>query len=207
MKPDLPGRHFFWICLKKRLKSDFPQPEHSWPPTRLRLQQSVFCWDCPVDEIKAGLENFKPVKGRMNVIETARQIHLVDDTYNANPVSMAAAIQTLQKIKDGHRGILVVGDMLELGEGIFRAAQKSRRNRRNRRHGGPVCNGQICRCRCPGCRRQGNGLRANFCRRSASHLRAPQGQSQKRRLGSGQGIQGNGYGNNRSRYHKVGRMP
>ena len=68
------------------------------------------------DEIKAALEKFKPVKGRMNVIETARQIHLVDDTYNANPVSMAAAIETLQRIKGGHRGILVVGDMLELGK-------------------------------------------------------------------------------------------
>lgn len=68
------------------------------------------------DEIKVALENFKPVKGRMNVIETARQIYLVDDTYNANPVSMAAAIETLQAIKDGHRGILVIGDMLELGK-------------------------------------------------------------------------------------------
>ncbi|MEI6258658.1 MAG: UDP-N-acetylmuramoyl-tripeptide--D-alanyl-D-alanine ligase [Deltaproteobacteria bacterium] len=68
------------------------------------------------DEIKAALEKFKPVKGRMNVIETARKIYLVDDTYNANPVSMAAAIETLQKIKDGHRGILVIGDMLELGK-------------------------------------------------------------------------------------------
>ena len=52
----------------------------------------------------------------MNVIETARKIYLVDDTYNANPVSMAAAIETLQKIKDGSRGILVIGDMLELGK-------------------------------------------------------------------------------------------
>jgi len=68
------------------------------------------------DEIKDALEKFQPIKGRMNVIETARHIHIVDDTYNANPVSMAAAIQTLQKIKDGHRGILVVGDMLELGK-------------------------------------------------------------------------------------------
>jgi UDP-N-acetylmuramoyl-tripeptide--D-alanyl-D-alanine ligase len=71
------------------------------------------------DEIKAALEQFTPVKGRMNVIETARQIHLVDDTYNANPVSMAAAIQTLAKIKEDHRGILVIGDMLELGTKSF----------------------------------------------------------------------------------------
>jgi len=75
-----------------------------------------FALGVPGDAIKAALEKFKPIKGRMNVIETTRRIHLVDDTYNANPVSMAAAIETLQKIKDGHRGILVVGDMLELGK-------------------------------------------------------------------------------------------
>lgn len=78
----------------------------------------------PGHEIKAALENFMPVKGRMNVIETAGNIHLVDDTYNANPASMAAAIQTLQKIKDGHRGILVLGDMLELGKESFELHRK-----------------------------------------------------------------------------------
>jgi UDP-N-acetylmuramoyl-tripeptide--D-alanyl-D-alanine ligase len=67
-------------------------------------------------EIKMALEGFKPVKGRMNVIETKKQIHLVDDTYNANPGSMGAAIQTIEKIKGEHRGILVIGDMLELGK-------------------------------------------------------------------------------------------
>jgi UDP-N-acetylmuramyl pentapeptide synthase len=50
------------------------------------------------------------------VIETKKQIHLVDDTYNANPGSMGAAIQTIEKIKGEHRGILVIGDMLELGK-------------------------------------------------------------------------------------------
>jgi UDP-N-acetylmuramoyl-tripeptide--D-alanyl-D-alanine ligase len=67
-------------------------------------------------EIKKALEHFTPVNGRMNVIETRRGIHLIDDTYNANPVSMGAAIQTLEKIKGEHRGILVIGDMLELGK-------------------------------------------------------------------------------------------
>jgi UDP-N-acetylmuramoyl-tripeptide--D-alanyl-D-alanine ligase len=66
-------------------------------------------------EIKMALEGFKPVKGRMNVIETKRQIFIVDDTYNANPASMAAAIHFLEKIKGG-RSILVIGDMLELGK-------------------------------------------------------------------------------------------
>lgn len=67
-------------------------------------------------DIKNSLETFKPVKGRMNVIETNRQIYILDDTYNANPGSMAAAIQALEKIKGDQRGILVIGDMLELGK-------------------------------------------------------------------------------------------
>jgi UDP-N-acetylmuramoyl-tripeptide--D-alanyl-D-alanine ligase len=67
--------------------------------------------------IKAGLESFTPVKGRLEVITAANQVHIIDDTYNANPSSMAAAIQTLSALKGSNRGFIVLGDMLELGEG------------------------------------------------------------------------------------------
>jgi UDP-N-acetylmuramoyl-tripeptide--D-alanyl-D-alanine ligase len=67
-------------------------------------------------EIKAGLESFRPVKGRLNVITTANGIHIVDDTYNANPASMAAAIHTLTALKRSARGFIALGDMLELGD-------------------------------------------------------------------------------------------
>ncbi|MGD9233607.1 MAG: cyanophycin synthetase, partial [Desulfobacterales bacterium] len=39
-----------------------------------------------------------------------------DDTYNANPGSMQAAIITLTSLKGKNRGFLIAGDMLELGE-------------------------------------------------------------------------------------------
>jgi murE/murF fusion protein len=68
------------------------------------------------DEIKEGLENFKPVPGRMNIHKTQKGIHIIDDTYNANPGSMEAAIGTLAALKGKNRGFLIVGDMLELGE-------------------------------------------------------------------------------------------
>ncbi len=67
-------------------------------------------------EIKTGLENFKPEKGRMNIVTTAWGVHIVDDTYNANPASMTAAVQTLLELKGAARGIVIVGDMLELGK-------------------------------------------------------------------------------------------
>jgi len=70
----------------------------------------------PLPEIKAALENFKPIQGRMNLHRMRDDITLIDDTYNANPGSMKAAIRTLQDLKKKNRGIAVLGDMLELGE-------------------------------------------------------------------------------------------
>jgi len=67
-------------------------------------------------KIKAGLETFKPVPGRMSILKTPNGLHIIDDTYNANPDSMRAAIATLKTLSAAHRAILVAGDMLELGE-------------------------------------------------------------------------------------------
>jgi UDP-N-acetylmuramoyl-tripeptide--D-alanyl-D-alanine ligase len=68
------------------------------------------------DEIKAGIEAFTPVKGRMEVKESRLGFHIIDDSYNANPGSMEAAIKALVSLKGGNKGVLVAGDMLELGK-------------------------------------------------------------------------------------------
>ena len=67
-------------------------------------------------QIKRALENFRPVPGRMNVFQTENGIHVIDDTYNANPDSMKVAIKTLQTLSANHRRIFIAGDMLELGD-------------------------------------------------------------------------------------------
>lgn len=69
------------------------------------------------EKIKKGLESFSPVDGRMNFIQTQKGIHIVNDTYNANPQSMMAAMDSVVKIKGSDRLVLVLGDMLELGPG------------------------------------------------------------------------------------------
>jgi UDP-N-acetylmuramoyl-tripeptide--D-alanyl-D-alanine ligase len=66
--------------------------------------------------LKTGLEKFEPAWGRMNIFQTANGIHIIDDTYNANPDSMRAAIATLKSLRTGNRSILIAGDMLELGK-------------------------------------------------------------------------------------------
>jgi len=67
------------------------------------------------EEIVHGVENFRPVTGRMGVIKTRKGVFLIDDTYNANPHSMRAAIDALATLRSGRRAIVVLGDMFELG--------------------------------------------------------------------------------------------
>jgi UDP-N-acetylmuramoyl-tripeptide--D-alanyl-D-alanine ligase len=66
-------------------------------------------------QIRQGLERFAPVKGRLETVRVGG-LHVIDDTYNANPASMAAALKTLETLRGDARSIAVLGDMLELGE-------------------------------------------------------------------------------------------
>jgi len=66
-------------------------------------------------EITAGLHAFRPVSGRLNIFELSNGVHLIDDTYNANPGSMRVALDTLKTLSKDSRSVLVAGDMLELG--------------------------------------------------------------------------------------------
>ena len=67
------------------------------------------------EAIQTGLEKFRPVEGRMHIKKTPSGITVINDAYNANPVSVKAAIETLISLKGSQRGFLVLGDMLELG--------------------------------------------------------------------------------------------
>jgi UDP-N-acetylmuramoyl-tripeptide--D-alanyl-D-alanine ligase len=71
----------------------------------------------PLDAVRRGLENFEPVRGRSRAIALhvgGRDLTLVDDSYNANPDSVRAAIDVLAELP-GPR-LLVLGDMGEVGD-------------------------------------------------------------------------------------------
>ena len=70
-----------------------------------------------LQEIKQGLESLQPVKGRLTPYAGQQGAKLIDDTYNANPSSMRAAIDVLAEFSAGPR-VLVLGDMGELGQDV-----------------------------------------------------------------------------------------
>jgi UDP-N-acetylmuramoyl-tripeptide--D-alanyl-D-alanine ligase len=69
----------------------------------------------PANQIKRRLEEFEPPAGRGNIINQDG-VTIVNDTYNANPLSVSMAIRTLNEMKPGGKRIFILGDMLEMGE-------------------------------------------------------------------------------------------
>ncbi len=63
--------------------------------------------------IKQGIETTKPAPGRLQLHELVNDVKIIDDTYNANPFSLQAAVNALTQFAG--KKILVLGDMRELG--------------------------------------------------------------------------------------------
>ena len=66
------------------------------------------------DEIETGILSFVPTRMRMNILHRGDQITILDDTYNANPQAMRAAVSVLADAPTQWK-IAVLGDMFELG--------------------------------------------------------------------------------------------
>lgn len=88
---------------------------HGAYPLGFALSTALFLGVSPHHAIKA-LENAPSLDGRGRVKTLAAGAILVDDSYNANPASMTAALSSAAEISSKRR-FAVVGEMLELGPG------------------------------------------------------------------------------------------
>lgn len=86
-------------------------------PNALAAAGVAVCLDEPMQNIAQGLGNFGEIEGRFVVTSLPGDIILVDDTYNANPLSLKAALESVKAMADkGERIIVGLGEMLELGD-------------------------------------------------------------------------------------------
>lgn len=73
----------------------------------------------PTADIAYGLSQVEPVAGRLQLYNTVSGVRIIDDSYNANPTSLAAALDSLSHYPGEHW--LVLGDMAELGAQAYAA--------------------------------------------------------------------------------------
>lgn len=73
-------------------------------------------FDVPAAAIKKGLKSLKITGMRTELIQGKDGITVINDAYNASPTSMKAAIELLQDLNGYKKKIVVLGDMLELGD-------------------------------------------------------------------------------------------
>jgi len=75
---------------------------------------AAWCLETPAGDMKKGLEAVRPVRGRLQMLTGRGGSLILDDTYNANPESTAAALDIVKGMK--RRRVIALADMLELGD-------------------------------------------------------------------------------------------
>jgi UDP-N-acetylmuramoyl-tripeptide--D-alanyl-D-alanine ligase len=82
----------------------------------LAASSAAICLGVKPSDLKERIKHLSPPEGRGQIVKI-KDIIFINDSYNANPVSFQAALEMLSIFKG--KKILVIGDMLELGEKSF----------------------------------------------------------------------------------------
>jgi UDP-N-acetylmuramoyl-tripeptide--D-alanyl-D-alanine ligase len=114
--PQVGGTRFTLVLPEERIPVFLPLPGQVMVLNALAAAAVGHLAGISGKEIARGLAAVQPPPGRLRRLPTPCGVTLIDDTYNANPRSMAAAIQVLAQLAGAARTVLVAGDMLELGE-------------------------------------------------------------------------------------------
>ncbi|MDH7452370.1 UDP-N-acetylmuramoyl-tripeptide--D-alanyl-D-alanine ligase [Luteimonas composti] len=110
---DADGSRFVLVAPTGEVDVVLPLPGRHNVSNALAAASIALALGIPLEEIAAALGDAQPVKGRLVQHRLAGGAVLIDDSYNANPGSLNAAIDTLAS--GGGEAWLVLGDMRELG--------------------------------------------------------------------------------------------
>lgn len=105
--------NFILVAADRKLPVSLQVPGRHSVSNALAAAATAFALQIPLESIVTGLNKFTGTPGRMQMVASKYCKRLINDSYNANPGSMIAAIDYLAEL--GH-GVLVMGDMGELGD-------------------------------------------------------------------------------------------
>jgi UDP-N-acetylmuramoyl-tripeptide--D-alanyl-D-alanine ligase len=108
------GSHFSLITPMGKVEVQLPLPGRHNVLNALAASAVAITLGLGLDEISMALATLPPVPGRLQLRRGIGGVRLLDDTYNANPASLKAALELLTKFPGEH--LLVLGDFAELGE-------------------------------------------------------------------------------------------
>ena len=114
LRPSFSGTRFTIEAHGRSVEAELPIPGEHMVRNALLAVAAGQVLGLSLEECAEGLANIQLTKGRLQQT-TVRGIHILDDTYNANPDSMSAALRTLAAIPAEGRRIAVLGRMGELG--------------------------------------------------------------------------------------------
>ncbi|MGR6836191.1 UDP-N-acetylmuramoyl-tripeptide--D-alanyl-D-alanine ligase [Syntrophomonas erecta] len=106
----------FQLCMSGHKETlSFPVPSLKLAENAAAASAAAYLTGLSWDEIKQGLLSYQPSGNRLHVINLKEGGIIINDTYNANPVSMGAALEMLYELRGTGRLVAVLGDMYELG--------------------------------------------------------------------------------------------
>jgi len=111
---DISGSTFLLKTAQGDVSITLQVPGHHNVMNALAATAATLAVGVAVEDIAVALEAYTGVKGRLQLLQSEKGSKLIDDTYNANPYSLKAAMDVL--VSAGGEPWLVLGDMGELGE-------------------------------------------------------------------------------------------
>lgn len=109
------GLSFELVYDRQRFAVQLPMPGRHHVSNALAAAAAALELEIPGAQVVAGLAEPVQISGRLKRLPLAHGGVLLDDSYNANPLSAAAALKAFEALPGPGRRVVVLGDMLELG--------------------------------------------------------------------------------------------
>src|SRR2546430_116657 len=120
----LEGSNFTLITPRGKADVYLRLPGHHSVSNALAAAAVALEFDFDAAAIASALHGFAPPARRMNIVTGRNGATVIDDSYNASPGSMLAALEVLGLAPRGALKVAVLGDMLELGDHAERAHEE-----------------------------------------------------------------------------------